>query len=85
LYEKEPSDHSDCGRHAGNTVVWGRAPNREKREHGHLTSDTIKGARPCLLDGCYDTRVCVKWPGERWTWPCLGAMDVNADGEYVIL
>jgi hypothetical protein len=55
--------------------VW----NRGDTECGKVTA-----TRRCSLAGCTGTRLRVKWPGGRWTWPRTKGLVERADGDLEI-
>jgi len=46
---------------------------------------TTGGLFLCRLEGCGGTRVAVRWPNGRITFPCLKGMEVQQDGSLRIL
>lgn len=45
---------------------------------------TVIGFRPCTLDGCGGTRLCVRWIDSKLSWPCLKGMEFRDDGHLKI-
>lgn len=46
---------------------------------------TVVGLRRCTMEGCRGTRVGVRWPDGKLTWPCSKGLEAVAAGQYRIL
>jgi hypothetical protein len=56
--------------------VWSRDGNVCGIASGHT--------KPCTLECCGGTRVMVRWPSGKRTWPCSKGMQALAEDEYRI-
>jgi hypothetical protein len=45
---------------------------------------TITGMSECRLEGCRGTRISVRWPDGKRTFPCLRGCTVLSDGNVRI-
>jgi hypothetical protein len=59
--------------------VYGRAGTSFSREAGEVTNTSI-----CALDGCGGTRLHVRWPDGKRTYPCVKGCLVTEDGNLRI-
>ena len=57
------------------TRIWSRG--------GHVCG-TVTGTSLCRLEGCAGTRLHVRWPDGRRTYPCAKGCSVRADGDLQI-
>ncbi len=40
--------------------------------------------KPCTLEGCNGTRIMVRWPNGRRTWPCSEGLQKREDGYEIM-
>ena len=59
---------------------WTLVYNREGTETGTVTGRV----RWCSMDGCTGTRMQVKWPDGKHTWPCTHGLTERDDMQYQI-
>ena len=41
-------------------------------------------AKPCTLEGCPGTRVMVRWPDGKRSWPCSKGLEAREDGYEIM-
>ena len=49
-----------------------------------LMEGKIVGYRSCTLEGCRGTRIGVRWPDGKLTWPCSKGCGTTEDGTWKV-
>lgn len=59
------------------SIVWSRG-----RDYEGATTGTFRG---CQMEGCRGTRIGVRWPDGKMTWPCTKGMILHENGIWEII